>query len=51
MRLDEDIFEFVECVARELGFTRSEAIRRMLRLVMSLDPEKVREKMDELKLE
>ena len=50
VRLDEELWLYIEELRKALGVSRSEAVRRMLRFATMLDPEKVKKMYDKLKL-
>ena len=50
VRLDDKLMEFVNAVSKELRITKSEAIRLILNYAFELDPQKIREYYDKVKL-
>lgn len=49
-RITVENYIFLETIAKELGINKSEALRKILNFIMQLDPEKVKKRLDELKL-
>ncbi len=50
VRLSEELYIFVETVARDLGINKSSAVRLLLRYASELDPEKIKKYYEEIKL-